>query len=148
LIIGYWFIIANMFIFILIATIFSFLQSAFVPWDLVTPLAIWILLTWPSTRSWTAVWLAGIIADIIIAQPLGISALIYLVIGLFLWLYQRKYYAFHPAFLFMFVSISLLASNWLFTQQLNFLPAIIWGVIFVLFRQTLIDYHRSDRITI
>jgi hypothetical protein len=133
-----------MFLFILFITLVSFLQATIMPVDLVSVFVLWILLAWPVPKSWITAWLAGFLIDLIIGRTLGLSSLLYLIVALALWFYQRKYQLFHPLFLFLYSGTSLIVINWLTMGQIIWKQAIVWSIFFIVAKRRLVD-QQGDR---
>lgn len=101
--------------------ILAALGGVFINLDLVLILAIATVFLYRENEK--GVFLAvsyGLINDLFQARWLGVSSLIYLSLLLLINLYQRKLRLLSPGYLFFFVLLGLLLTNWFWTRQWRF----------------------------
>ncbi len=131
-----------MFFWILVI-IFIFLQAAGLPIDGVTWLALWALMTWPAKRAWMAVFGLGLVFDIVQGEIWGWTSLIYLMLGMVLWLYRKKYYPYHPVFLWLFFTGSSLLVSWLVRGEIEWIQAGLAGLLVVVLRGRIVETQQT-----
>jgi|SRR3989344_2561935 len=134
-----------MIIFFILIILFSFLQATFLPIDVVTWLVLWVLLVWPEKKAWIMVLLAGLVADLTAGRELGWTGMIYLLIGLLLYVYRRKYMAFHPVFIWVFISGSVLLVNFVIQGRWAWIQAGLVGLTGLLMRNWMMDRQKESR---
>jgi hypothetical protein len=132
-----------MFIFISLIVLFSFLQATFLGLDVVTGLVLWMLLVWPERKAWAMTLLAGLVVDVVAGRELGWNAMIYLFIGLLLYFYRRRYAAWHPVFMGLFVSGSVLLVNFITMGRWVWIQATVVGLVGLLLRKWMMERQKG-----
>ena len=114
-------------IFLTVMAVFA--QTLFVPLNLVLlALLYWIISL--QERYWPVVAFGlGLLFDLLIVQPLGLSAIVFLFISFFCWLYSRKWRINHPIFLFIFLFVCDLLSRVIWGLELSVFQAGLVGLL-------------------
>ncbi len=134
-----------MILFIILVALFSFLQTTFLPVDVVTWMVLWGLLVWSARKAWLMALLAGVMVDLTAGRELGWSVLIYLLIGGGLHWYRRKYNAVNRWFLFLLGLVTMWGFNWAVRGQWVWVQGLITGLSLSLLSGRIKDSQRGSR---
>lgn len=113
---------------------FALLQGAFLPLNFVLLLVLFWASFRPTKESLLVAFLAGFFLDLAKGTPLGLSSLVLLVTCYVLRIYSRKFDAFHPLFLSIYVFLSVGFWNLVFKNFFNWREAIILAVLTLVVR--------------
>ena len=117
----------------------AILQGAFLPINLVLlTVLVWSIVK-QSRDSLLVAFLAGVFLDMAVFLPLGSSSLIFLLVVFFVTLYSRKFDPSHPAFLAIFIFISVVLYN-LMMQKPWLVEAVLLTGLSMLLRPVLRKY--------
>lgn len=112
---------------------FGLLQSTVMPINFLLILIILFAVYSPLKEGFVWAFIAGILRDLFLGLPLGLSGAFFLGVVFLLGVYGRKYKLSHVTYLLPFTIIALLALQFVFKQPINVLNIILSIIAFLFF---------------
>lgn len=123
----------------------ALLQGAVLPFNLVLLVVlIWMALR-PAKEGLLVAFLAGIFLDLAKGTQLGLSSIVLLFACYFLLLYRRRFDPAHPAFLAIFVFVSLFVFDLVTSQPWNWLEGAGLSLLALLFRPVISIWSEKEK---
>jgi len=111
----------------------SLFQGAFLPINLVLAAVLFRTAVEPDPKSLLLAFFGGFFLDLILGQPWGLSAIIFLSASFLLFFYKQKFAASHPFFLTVFVFLMSLINDKLVKGYLSWRGSFLLAVLTFLF---------------
>lgn len=109
--------------------IFSLLQGAFLPLNLVLLTVLFWAIFRPAKEVFLVAFISGLFLDEALGSPLGLSSFSLLVFSFTLFLYSRRFDPHHPLFLAVFVGLTTCLWSKIFQGFFDWGQAVILGIL-------------------